>query len=178
MEIREEVKDFLKSAPFSVLAAVLDLGKGPETVLLVKSTADLLESLRGADAPVRVGFAAERTDAGPVACLYLCVRAEGVGELVGEAYFDLLVEEDHESLARLGGQERLKVAFLGEDLSPVWLADATWDELDRVCAEQACDRAEQLWEDAGEFDPARAREAFQDRFPLEDLVRRIEDGRS
>lgn len=176
MEIREEVKEFLKSAPFAVLAAVLDLGKGPETVLLVKSTADLLGTLRGADVPVRVGLAAERTEAGPAVCLYLCVRAEGVGELVGETYFDLFVEEDHEALARLGGQERLKAAFFDEDLSLAWLADAAWDELDRICAEQMCDRAEQLWEEAGEFDPARARESFQALFPLDDLVRRIDDG--
>jgi hypothetical protein len=171
--VGEEVKAFLRERDFAVLCLELDLGSGPETALVVKATGDLLAGLRKAEAPVEVGWAQGRTPDGPVACLVLRCAATGVGELAGEAYFDFSDAGDLVLLERLGRQERLRVAFLDEELSPVWLAEVPWGELLRLEAEQVRDLADELGERGAPYDFQAAKADFEERLPLDRLLARV-----
>jgi hypothetical protein len=173
VKVGEEVKGFLRERDFAVVCLELDLGSGPEAALVVKATGDLLADLRKAEALVEVGWAQGRTPDGPVACLVLRCFASGVGELAGEAYFDLSDEGDLGLLERLGGQERLRVAFLDEDLAPVWLAQAPWGELLRLEAEQVRDLAGELGERGAPYDFQAAKADFEERMPLDRLLARV-----
>jgi hypothetical protein len=173
MKVGEEVKGFLRGQDFAVLCLELDLGLGPEAVVVVKATGDLLARLRDARARVEVGWALERTTRGPALCLVVRCAAGGVGELAGEAYFDPGNEEELGLLERLAGQERLGAAFLDEELEPVWLAEAEWGEVRRLEAEQVRDRAEELLEWAQEYDFEAAKGIFQENLPLERLLARV-----
>ncbi|MDW7709149.1 MAG: hypothetical protein SCH98_01650 [Deferrisomatales bacterium] len=171
--VNEEVKRFLRGRDFAVLCVVLDLGGGPEAVVVVKSTADLLAGLRLAQAPVEMGWALERTPHGPVLCLVVRCAGDGVGELAGEAYFDPADQEDLSLLERLAGQERVRAAFLDEELQPVWLAEEEWDEVRRLETEQVRDRLEELRERCRQYDFEAAKRAFQDELPLARLLDRV-----
>lgn len=173
MKVSEDVKEFLRQRDFAVVCLELDLGSGPEAALVVKATGDLLADLRKAEALLEVGWAQERTPGGPVVCLVLRCAASGVGELAGEAYFDFSDEGDLDLLERLGGQERLRVAFLDEDLAPVWLAQAPWDELLRLEAEQVGDLAGELGERGMPYDFQAAKADFEERVPLDRLLARV-----
>jgi hypothetical protein len=169
MMMSEELKQHFEASPFALVCVTLDLGAGPETVLLVKSSKELIAGLKEAKAPVRVGWLVQKTEAGPVPCLCLLAEAGGVGELMGEVYFDLLDDNDRVAFQALGGQARFKVALYDEDMELGWLADAAWGDLERLYAEQAFDRAEELLEKAEAPDFYRARELFQELVSLERL---------
>lgn len=170
MKVSEEIKEFLRERDFAVVCLELDLGGGPEAVLVVKSTGDVLGRLREAQARVEVGWAQGRTPDGPVACLVLRCASKGVGELAGEAYFDLAGEGDLALLDRLGVQERLRVAFLDEDLAPVWLAQADWGEFLRLEAEQLRDLADDLGERGAPYDFQSSKAGFEEQVPLDRLL--------
>jgi len=173
VRVNEEVKGFLRSQGFAVLCLELDLGQGPETAVVVKSTRDVVEALRDRDAPVETGWRVRATPWGPVVCLVVRCRHPQAGEVAGETYLDPAVAEDRELVERLEDQERLRIAFLDEELSPVWLAEAAWDEVRRLEAEQVGDRAAELLERAEQVDFDRAREHFQQEEPLDRLLARL-----
>ncbi len=173
MRIDEQVRAYLKSLNFAVLCVAVDLGAGDEGLVVVKTTGDAIEALKGASARVEVGWIAEPTGAGPVVCLVVRAGAHSTGELVGEVYFDPENDDDLALLETVAGQQRLRVAFLDEDLEPGWLAEVPWDEWRRLQVEQVRDRAEQLLEQAEAYDFDAARDAFQERFTLDDLTARI-----
>jgi len=173
MRVNEELKDFLRSQGFAVLCVELDLGQGSETVVVVKSSRDVVEALRARGAPVETGWQVQATPWGPVICLVLRCRHPEAGELAGETYLDPAAEEERDLIARLGSQERFRVAFLDEELSPVWLAEVAWDEVRRLEAQQVVDRGEELLERAEELDFARAKEHFQQAEPLDRLLSRL-----
>jgi len=176
MQVSDEVKAFLRTQGFAVLALELDLGQGPEAVVVVKATRDVVGALRGREAPVEVGWLVERTDDGPVLCLALRCEEAGVGELAGEAFFDPADPDDLALLGRLATQERLRVAFLDEELEPAWVAALPWDEVRRLETDQARDRAEELLERAPGYDFARAKERFHRDVPLDVLLGRALPG--
>jgi len=173
VRVNEEVKDFLRSQGFAVLCVELDLGQGAEAAIVVKSSRDVIDSLRERGAPVETGWWVAATPWGPVVCLVLRCRHPQVVELTGETYLDPAAGPDRSLLERLGTQERLRIVFLDEELSPAWLAEATWDEVRRLEAEQVADRAEELLERAEEVDFARAQEHFQQAEPLDRLLSRL-----
>lgn len=166
MKMNETVKSLLESQPFAVVCLSVDLGNGEEALLLVKSSTDLIVSLREASAPVQFGWVVERTERGPALCSVIRVRDEAVGELAGEVYFDPADEADRELLKRLSTQARLRAAFLDENLGVAWLADIPWDEVRRLQVEQVCDRAEELLERTEDYSFEEAKALFQDRMPL------------
>ncbi|NTU59931.1 MAG: hypothetical protein HGA98_02605 [Deltaproteobacteria bacterium] len=172
MQISEELKAYLDSVSFAALCTELDLGHGPEAVLVVKSTEDALTALRDHGARVELGWVVEATDAGPVVCLVLRARAEGVGDLVGEIYFDPSSAEDRETLSRFQRQDAVRAVFLDEESAAVWTASVAWDEIRKLEAEQVDDRAEELLERAEHVDFDEARAAFQGSVPLEALLAR------
>lgn len=176
--LSEDVKKYFEGTSFAFLCLSLDLGAGSETVLLLKSTRDLLEGLKAAAAPVRVGWKAEQTPAGPVACLCLLAQDPAVGELFSETYFDVGDDGDRELLTSLSAQPRLKAAFFGEETELVWLADVPWGDLERLVAEQVFDRAEAWLEDTEEPDFDRARTLFQETVSLERLRESLHDNPS
>ena len=170
MKVDEAFKEYLKGQAFAVLCLEMDLGSGPEAVLLVKTDRDLAEGLREASAAVRLGWVVQDTSAGPLVCLLFLCGQEGVGELGGESYFDVGAPEDRDLLGRLAAQERLPVTFLDEGLEVVWFQALPWPELDRLAVEQAVDRAEELLERAENVDFEAAREELQGQFTLDQLV--------
>ncbi len=172
MQLSDELKGLLETLPFAAVCLPLDLGRGPEAVLVVKATADLLGGLKAAEAPVAVGWVVEATARGPAVCLVLRAEAPGVGELAGELYFDPSDPGDDEALGLLAAQERLKVTLLDEDLHVAWVADVPWGELRRLEAEQVRDRAAELLERCPEYDLEAARALFQDAVPLDRLLAR------
>lgn len=172
MQLPDEVRDFLSAAPFASLCLALDLGAGPEAVLVVKGSRDLLEGLRQAGAAPEVGWVVHRTGWGPVVCLAVRSAADGAGDLLGEAYLDAGDPADRGLLASLARQPRLLSVFLGEELEVVWTPEIPWGEVERLAAEQAGDRAEELLERCAAPDFDRAREAFQDEVGLAALARR------
>lgn len=172
MQLSDELRSYLEQAPFAALCVALDLGHGREAVLVVKSTGDLLESLRAAAAPVDTGWAVEETPHGPVVCLLVRCAKERVGELLGEIYFDAASPDDREMLELFGSQAVVRAVFLDEDAKAVWSAEVGWDEVRRLHAEQVADRAEELLERAEACDFAAARIAFQEQLPLDRLVAR------
>ncbi len=176
MQVSDEVKAFLRTQGFAVLVLELDLGQGPEAVVVVKSTRDVVAALRERGAPVELGWVVERTEDGPVLCLVLRCEQEGVGELAGEAFFDPADPADLALLRRLATQERLRAAFLDEDLEPVWVAAVAWDDVRRLEADQVRDRAEELLEQAPGYDFARAKERFHRDVPLDRLLSRALPG--
>ena len=89
MELGEEVRAFLEDATFVTLCLPVDLGRGEEAIVVVKASGEVLEGLRDAGADVAVGWVVEDTARGPVACLVVRATAPGLGELDGEAYFDV-----------------------------------------------------------------------------------------
>jgi hypothetical protein len=173
MQISEELRAFLEAAPFAVVCVPLDLGTGDEAAVLVKSTRDAIEGLRGADARIEVGWAVESTERGPVVCLLFRTAGEGAGDLVGEAYFDPSDEGDRRLFELLSRQEVLRVGFLDEELSIGWVRELAWGELRRLEADQVRDRAEQWLESMPEYDFDSARELFQERFALDELLERV-----
>ncbi len=173
MRVGEDVRRFLRGQDFAVLCLEIDLGLGPEGVVVVKATRDVLDRLRDARARVEVGWALEQTTRGPALCLVIRCAAGEVGELAGEAYFDPGDEGDVGLLERLAGQERLRAAFLDEELEPAWLAEAEWDEVRRLETEQVRDRAEELLERSQEYDFEAAKGMFQEDFSLEPLLARV-----
>ncbi len=172
MELHEEVRAFLEAQAFAVVCLDLDLGRGPEGVVVVKASADLISGVKGEARRVDTAWIVERTESGPVLCLLVRVGKGGVGELAGEAYFDPGDQEDLSVLRRLLAQDRLFVAFLDETLVPAWTAELPWDEVKRLGVEQALDRAEQLLEETEIYDPDRARRSFQADFSLDRLLSR------
>jgi hypothetical protein len=173
VRVNEELKDYLGSQGFAVLCVELDLGQGEEFVILVKSTGDVIGALRERGARVEVGWRVAPTPWGPVVCVVLRCRHPEVGELAGETYLDPGAPADRGLLDRLATQQRLRVAFLDEEVCPAWLAEAAWDEVRRLEAQQASDRAEELLERADTVDFARAQAHFQDAEPLDRLISRL-----
>jgi len=173
MQIDDAFKAHLKEQAFVLLCVELDLGAGPEAVLLVKTDRDLVDRLHTAEAPLGLGWRVEGTTAGPVVCLLALCGQAGVGELAGESYFDVALAEDRRLLERLTAQERLPVAFLDEELAVAWFRPLPWPELERLAVEQALDRAEELLERTESYDFAAAREELQQRFSLDQLVDRV-----
>ncbi|MDF1556322.1 MAG: hypothetical protein P1P84_24865 [Deferrisomatales bacterium] len=173
MQVDEAFQAYLKDQAFAVLCLEMDLGSGPEAVLLVKTNRDLAEGLRAAEAAVHLGWLVEDTATGPVLCLLFLCGQDGVGELGGESYFDVAAEEDRQLLGRLATQERLAVAYLDEELQVAWFRALPWPELDRLAVEQALDRAEDLLERTESYDPEAAREELQQRLTLDQLVERV-----
>ena len=45
MKLSEELKGFLEQAAYALVCVSLDIGSGPETVVVVKSSADLIGGL-------------------------------------------------------------------------------------------------------------------------------------
>ena len=172
MQVDEAFRAYLKDQAFAVLCLEMDLGSGPEAVLLVKTNRDLADGLRGAEAAVHLGWLVEETATGPLLCLLFLCGQDGVGELGGESYFDVATEEDRELLGRLAAQERLPVAFLDEELEVAWFRALPWPELERLAVEQALDRSEELLERTANYDFEAAREELQQRFTLDQLVER------
>lgn len=172
MQLSEELKAYLEEVPFAALCVALDLGHGEEAVLVVKASGDLLSSLREAKAPVKAGWIVEATDQGPVVCLLVRSESPGVGELLGEVYFDASSPEDREMLDHFGRQEAIRAVFLDDDAKAVWSAEIPWDEVRRLEAEQVADRAEELLERAETYDFAAARDGFQEEVPLDRMVAR------
>lgn len=172
MRVNPEILEFLRQSPFAALCLELDLGRGPEAVVVVKSTADLLASLRERQAKVSAAWAVHPTAHGPVVCLAVRAGEEARGELGGEVYFDVADEEDLSLLRRLAGQTALRFAFLSEELEPAWLAEAPWDEVRRLETEQVTDRAEEFAERAEELDFEKAKAVFQEAFSLDRLLER------
>ena len=170
MKLSEEIKEYLNAAEFAFLCLKVDLGGGEENILIVKSTGDLLRGLKEENAEVRVGWIAEATEAGPVVCLTLVSRSKSSGELVGETFFDVFLDEDYEALKEILSQPRLKVAMFDENMDVAWLAEAIWGELERICAEQALDKAEEAASKVEKPDFTRARELFQEKVPMDTLV--------
>ena len=177
MQLSDELRSFLEGVPLAALSVALDLGHGPEAVLVVKSTRDLLGALRGAAAPVDAAWVVENTDHGPVACFIVRVRAPQVGELLGEIYFDASSPPDLEMLGLLVGQENVRAVFLDDDVSVSWVAEVPWDEVRRLEAEQVADRIEELLERSPSADFEAAKRSFQDEFPLDRIVSRAFAGR-
>lgn len=176
MQFREELKAFLREQPFVALFVNVDLGEGEEAVLLLKSTADLIDGLRNAKAAVELGCVSELTESGPVICLVVRVGAPDVGELVGEVYLDPGDEEDQALLERLRSQEGLRAVFLDEDLGVTWLTRLTWGELQRLEVEQAQDRGTFWMERTDSADFERARAMFQEVWSLDRLLARLFPG--
>ena len=82
MKLNDYIKLYLESSEHAFLCVVLDFGTGEEVLCLVKTTADLVGGLRGADATVRAGWVVEMTEQGLVAVpdpsgLFLADRHEG-----------------------------------------------------------------------------------------------------
>ncbi len=173
MKVTEEVRRYLKSQPFALLALPIDLGRGEEVVVLVKTRRDLAEALRERDAAVEAGWVVEETPRGPVVCWVVRAEAPSVGDLVGEVYFDPADPADMDLVRALAGQERVRAAFLDEALQPVWLTDLAWGEVRRLEAEQVRDRAEELLERAEEYDFDAAKDLFQEAHPLDRLLARL-----
>jgi len=168
----ESVKRYLEAQSFAVLCVGMDLGQGTEPVLIVKSSRDLLDSLRAAGAQPEVAWMVHRTDLGPVVCLVVRTQAEGVGSLAGETYFDPAGEGDRELIGSMTSRTRLRVVFLDEDMELEWVAEIPWDEVRRLETEQVIDRAEELMESAKSYDFSKAKENFQDSVPLDQLLAR------
>jgi hypothetical protein len=170
MQISDEIKSYMESVPFGMLAVKLDLGAGLESVILVKSTRDLLSSLREKKAAVNIGWVVNPTEAGPVACMCLTSTGDGIGELVGELYFDVLIDEELEMIETIGTQERLMAALFDEEMDLVWATEIKWGDLAQLYAEQAGDRARELGENATRegvhADFKKASELFRDEVPL------------
>ena len=168
----ESLKRHLGAQSFAALCIGMDLGQGTEPVLIVKSSRDLLHSLRAARAEPEVAWLIHRTDLGPVVCLVVRTQAEGVGSLAGETYFDPAGEGDRELLGSMTSRTRLRVVFLDEDMEIDWVAEIPWDEVRRLETEQVIDRAEELIESAKNYDFLKAKESFQDSVPLDQLLAR------
>ncbi len=175
MKLSEELKSYLDQAAYALVCVTLDLGNGSETVVIVKSTADLIDGLAKAKATVGVGWLVEQTDQGPVACMCIKCADDNTGELVGETYFDLINEDELDTLEGLVNQPRLKVAMFDEEMDLKYLADARWGALEQLYAQQAFDRAEELMEKTEVYDFEKARDLFQDKVNLEKLVASILD---
>lgn len=172
MRVTDEVKSFLEAASFAVVCVTAELESRNETVVLVKSSRDLIDSLRSAGARVEVGFVDERTDRGPVLCLVLRAAGSGSGDLVGETYFDPTDEADARLFEQLGAQEILRVAFLDENMDLCWAAEVPWPELRRLEAAQVWDQAEGWLEDVESYDLEAAKELFQNSSGLDRLLER------
>ncbi|PLX41554.1 MAG: hypothetical protein C0608_05300 [Deltaproteobacteria bacterium] len=170
MKLSEEIKEYLKGAEFAFLCLKMDLGGGEENILIVKSTGELLRGLKGENAEVRVGWLTEATEAGPVICLTLVSKSSASGELVGETFFDVFEDEDYDALKDILSQPRLKVAMFDEGMEVAWLAEAVWGELERICAEQALDKAEEAAGKVENPNFSLARELFQEKVPMDTLV--------
>lgn len=171
MQLTDELRDFLADASFALLCVELDLGAGePELVILLKSSGDILAELKEVRAEARVGWMAEETQWGPVVCLVFHCEAQGAGDLMGEIYFDVSDRDDRAMLRTLACQTRLKAAMFDEEMELAYLADVARTETDRLFAEQALDRAEALLETAEQLDFDLARDRFQERFGLEELL--------
>jgi hypothetical protein len=166
----ESLKRHLEAQSFAVLCVGMDLGQGVEPILIVKSSRDLLDSLRAAGAAPEAAWLVHRTDLGPVICLVVRAQAEGVGLLAGETYFDPAGRGDRELLRSLTSRPRLRVVFLDEDLELEWPAEIPWDEVRRLETEQVIDRAEELLESVRSYDFLKAKESFQETFPLDQLL--------
>ncbi len=173
MNVGPETLEFLRQQSFAVLCLELELGRGPEAVVVVKSTGDVVGSLRERRAKVAAGWTVHGTAHGPVVSLVVRAGDDRVGELAGEVYFDVGSDEDQALLQRLAGQEVLRFAFLSEDLEPVWLAETAWDEVRRLETEQVTDRAEELLERTEDYDFEKAKTLFQEAFPLDRLLERV-----
>lgn len=172
MEISEELKSYLDSVSFAALCTVLDLGHGPEAVLVVKSTEDVLISLREGGAVVELGWVFEATDEGPVVCLVLRAQASGVGDLLGEIYFDAASKDDRDALGLFAVQDKVRVVFLNEETTASWTSEVPWEELRNLESEQVADRAEALVEKLGQCAFEDAKSHFQERVPLDKLLAR------
>ena len=173
MQVDEAFKEYLRTQPFTVVCLKMDLGAGDETVVLVKAGRDGVEGLRAADAPARLGWLVENTDTGPVLCMLFDCKAAGVGDLVGESWFDVAEPEDRSLLQRLASQERLNLAFVGEELEVIWFRQLPWSELRRLEVEQALDRAEELLERADNHDFEAAKEELSQHMSLDQLLGRV-----
>lgn len=174
MQINEDVKNWLKEASFAMTPVKLDLGKGEEAVILVKSTKDVINSLKGAKAPVRIGWVVLPTGKGPVACLCLNAESAGVGSIFAESFLDPVADTDYSLIQSIGGQERVKAAFFDEEMEMLWAPDVEFGAIERLLAEQAADRADELAERAMlfnlELDFQEAVQFFQTEMPLEKLL--------
>jgi hypothetical protein len=172
VEVSEELRSYLDSVPFAALCAAYDLGHGPEAVLIIKSTEDVLSSLREGGGRVELGWVVEASEAGPVVCLVLRAQASGVADLLGEIYFDSSNPDDREVLALFSSQEAVRAVFLNEESQASWTAEIPWNELRRLESEQVADRAEELMERCSNADFETAKSLFQDRVLLDRLVAR------
>ena len=173
MKVSGDVFRYLKNEAFVLVALPLDLGAGEETVLLVKTRRDFVEALREKNAPVRAAWSVENTGRGPVVCWLVRAEDPSVGDMVGEVFFDPADPDDVRMLDLLASQERVRVAFLDENLEPVWLADLDWDEVRRLEADQVRDRAQELLERAEDYDFEAAKGLFQEAHSLDALVERL-----
>jgi hypothetical protein len=169
MRFSDDLKQYLESVSFAVLCVTLNLGDGEEVLVIVKSTKDLIGKLKGAAAPVRLGWLVEPSEAGPVLCMCIKSRVKGVGELMGECYLDPLSLDDIEQLEQMCQQEQLKVAFFDEDMEIAWVATPGWTMIDRLYAEQSLDKARALSEDVTAPDFQQALDTFKETVPLERL---------
>lgn len=169
MKLDPELVEYFKEAGFAVILAKVDLGEGGETVVLVKSTSELIMGLKNVGAKPSAGFLTEKTEAGPVVCLAMACEAPGVGELLGETYLDIFDEMDTALLESLAVQKRLKMAMYDEELSLAYLAELTWGDIERLSAEQSLDRAEELAEKTAEADFDRALDIFQSSVSVETI---------
>ncbi len=168
----DALKEYLKAQSFAVLCVGMDVGHGIEAVVIVKSSRDLLDGLRAAQARPELAWLVDRTEAGPILCLVTRTHAETVGSLAGETYFDPTSDLDRDLLKRLTEQTAVRMVYLDEDAEVVWLAEVAWDEIRRLEAEQVLDRAEQILDRTKGYDFARAKELFQDSVTLDDLLDR------
>ncbi len=170
MRFSEELKQHLESVSFALMCVTLDLGEGEEVLVVVKSTNDLIGKLKGAAAPVQLGWVSEPTESGPVVCMCLKSHVEGVGELLGECYFDPLSLDDIKQQQQMCEQQQLKVAFFDEEMEIAWVANLSWGVIDRLYAEQTLDRGRSLGDLIDEPDFERALEIFKEQVSLERLA--------
>lgn len=180
MKLDEGVKNYLETASFALIMVMVDLGAGEEPVIFLKSTRDVLQGLKEAAAPLKAAWVVDRTGNGPVACLAVSAEVEGVGGFSGEIYFDPFEEVDLEIMNRAASAERIMAAAFDEEMGLVFLSGLKWDELERLEASQAADRAEELAEnallDGLELDFDRAMAAFKEKWPLKKLEKLINKG--
>ncbi|MBI5014920.1 MAG: hypothetical protein HZB55_05435 [Deltaproteobacteria bacterium] len=172
MQLSEEVREFLEAASLAALFVPLDLGRGEEAVLVVKSTRDVLEGLKAASPPIELGWVLEPTERGPALCLAVRVRSPGIGELLAEVYFDVTDPADGNLLERLASQTRLQAALLDEEMDVVWVAEVPWDEVRALESDQMRDRAEELAERTEAYDFESARSLVHETVSLEQLAAR------
>lgn len=177
MQIKDEMKEWLKTAGYALVPVKLSLGDGEEVLFIVKSTRDVLAEIKAARVEARMGWAVGNTPSGPVLCALFDAEQGGKARLTLECYFDPFDEADVETLREVAAQENLRAALFDEETDVVGLVGVRWDEIARLALEQAMDRAEELAEralqDCVEPDFEMACEFFRNETTIEKLAEKV-----